>query len=240
MSTDVSLHKRAILAASSWPSNAEMIVDVVELGFIRPTDTVIDLTWGSGIWWKKYRHPGPFIAVCNDERKDGTLKTPPLADNITVATADYTALDESVFPTGMADVTVFDPPYVSIGGRETSTIPKFLESYGLRDAASHPRALHAYNMFGLCEACRITKPGGIVLVKCMDYVSSGKTQQATRWMLDDAEEETPLRLVQRFIHVGGPGPQPKVNLDGTERRQVHARNNYSVLYIFKKPRRRSR
>lgn len=238
MSTPI-LHLPPVLAASSWPTNAEMIVDVVRLGFIRPSDVVVDLTWGSGVWWRKYQHPGQFIAVCNDRRKDGTLKEPPLADNITVATADFTALDEHHFPTGMAGVTVFDPPYVSVGGRDTSTIPKFLESYGLRDAARHPRTLHAYNMLGLREACRITKPGGYVLVKCMDYVSSGKIQEAARWMLDDAEEETPLRLVQRFIHVGGAGPQPKLNLDGTERVQKHARNNYSTLYIFKKPRRRN-
>lgn len=235
-----SLHKRAILAASSWPSNAEMIVDVVELGHIRPTDKVIDLTWGSGVWWKKYRHPGEFVAVCNDRRKDGTLKAPSPADNVTVATADFTNLSEAHFPTGSFDVTVFDPPYVSIGGRTTSTIPRFLEGYGLRDAAKTPEGLHAYNMLGAMEAARITRPGGKVLVKCMDYVSSGRTQQATRWMIEDVEEETPLRLIEKFIHVGNPGPQPKRNLDGTERRQVHARNNYSVLYIFQKPRRRSR
>ena len=129
---------------------------------------------------------------------------------------------------------------MSIGGRTTSTIPRFLEGYGLRDAAKTPEGLHAYNMLGAMEAARITRPGGKVLVKCMDYVSSGRTQQATRWMIEDVEEETPLRLIEKFIHVGNPGPQPKRNLDGTERRQVHARNNYSVLYIFQKPRRRSR
>jgi hypothetical protein len=43
-----------VLAASYWKTNADMIVDVVRLGYIRPTDRVIDLTFGRGKWWTKY------------------------------------------------------------------------------------------------------------------------------------------------------------------------------------------
>jgi hypothetical protein len=142
----------------------------------------------------------------------------------------------------MADVTVFDPPYVSVGGRDTSTIPKFLESYGLRDAASPPagpaRLQHARPA---ARRAGSRSRAAIVLVKCMDYVSSGKTPSRP----PAGCSTTPRRRrrsgwCSASSMSADAGPQPKLNLDGTERRaEVHARNNYSTLYIFKKPRRRN-
>ena len=38
-----------------------------------------------------------------------------------------------------------------------------------------------------------------------------------------------------FIHHSGMGPQPKTNLDGTPRRQVHSRRAHSYLVVFQKP-----
>ena len=52
----------SITAATKWPTNAEMIVDIVELGYIRPNDSVIDLTFGGGKWWTLYAHAGLFVA----------------------------------------------------------------------------------------------------------------------------------------------------------------------------------
>lgn len=228
-----------VLAAGRWTTNAEMIEDVVRLNYIQPTDRVLDMTWGSGVWWKTYRHRGPFVAICNDPVRPGSdiLKMPAPAENVVAVTADFRALpDTELFAPGSYRVVVLDPPYVSKGGRDTSTIPRFLAAYGLRDAASSPRALHAYNVGALREAIRMTAPGGYILVKCMDYISSGELQLATHWMLNDALD-LGLKCVERWAHVGNPGPQPRTNLDGSERRQVHGRYNYSTLFIFQKPRR---
>lgn len=233
MSTPI-LHGRPVLAATRWPSNAEMIEDVVRLGYIRPTDRLLDLTWGSGVWWRKYTHPGDFVANCADRDKKGFLKSP--AGDAEVISADFR---DTGLPADHFDVVAFDPPYVSKGGRATSTIPKFLAAYGLRDAASTPEALHAYNVDGLLEARRVVKPGGYVLVKVMNYISSAHLQPAAHWMRDTALEEG-FKLVEDWVHVGDPGPQPKKNINGTERRQVHARNNYSVLLILQRPKMRRR
>lgn len=222
-----------ICAATAWHTNADMIEDVVRLGYIRPTDSVIDMTWGRGIWWKKYTHPGPFTAMCNEK---GHQATP--ADNVTVLT--NTDFRETGLPPDLFDAVIFDPPYVAKGGRETSTIPDFNGRYGLDDAPRTPLQLHNHNALGLAEAKHLCKPGGLILVKCMDYVSSGALQPASTWMYYEATTMLGLQLHDRLIHVGSPGPQPKVNLDGTTRRQVHARSNHSTLWVFKKPGRRKR
>lgn len=62
----------SITAATKWPTNAEMIVDIVELGYIRPNDSVIDLTFGGGKWWTLYAHAGLFVA--NVDPGDDTLQ----------------------------------------------------------------------------------------------------------------------------------------------------------------------
>lgn len=234
--TTSSSHQRPVLAATRWPSNAEMIEDVVRLGYIRPTDRVFDATWGSGVWWRKYTHPGEFIANCADFDKRGKLKTPELQPGWSWVQRDFRNTE---LPDDWCDVYTFDPPYVSKGGRATSTIPKFLAAYGLRDAAKTPEALHAYNVDGLLEARRVVKPGGYVLVKVMNYISSASLQPAAHWMRDTALEEG-FKLVEDWVHVGDPGPQPKENIDGSKRRQVHARNNYSVLLILQRPKMRRR
>jgi hypothetical protein len=42
-------------------------------------------------------------------------------------------------------------------------------------------------------------------------------------------------MVDRLEMVGGARPQPKKNLDGSPRRQVHAHRNLSSLLVFRKP-----
>ena len=232
----MNLHVRPVCAATRWTSNAEMIEDVVRLGHIQPADRLIDLTWGSGVWWKKYTHPGEFVANCADVDKAGRLKTPELQLGWSWIQRDFRNTE---LPDASFDKVTFDPPYVSKGGRDTSTIPKFLAAYGLRDAPKTPEALHAYNVDGLLEARRIVRPGGYVFVKVMNYISSGELQPAAHWMRTSALEEG-FKLVEEWVHVGDPGPQPKKNIDGSKRRQVHARNNYSVLLILQRPKMRRR
>lgn len=257
-----------VTAATKWKSNAEMIVDIVELGYIKPTDRVIDLTFGGGKWWTEYHHPGPFIACV--ETGDGMVShldgadVPWYAPGLRVV-PDYRDLRaasnncEEQF-----DVVVFDPPYVSMGGRATSGLPDFMDRYGLENAATTPELLQADNELGLREAMRITKPGGLILAKCAPYISSGVRKEGD-WWARDAALAMGLTVHDMLIHVGDVRAQPKdgpcqkcegsgrvnvvtagvvVGIDpcskcaGTGRipRQVkHARNNYSVLFCFRRP-----
>lgn len=244
-----------VTAATKWDTNADMIVDIVELGYIRPTDAVVDLTYGRGAWWAHYHHPGEFWAnLSPDDDMEGL---PPHVD--TWVCRDFRDLG-SDFAEGHFDVVVFDPPYVSMGGRATSGLPDFMNRYGLENAATTPELLHADNVRGLAEAMRIVKPGGLILAKCAPYISSGVRKEGD-WWARDAALEMGLVVEDMLIHIGDVRAQPKdgpcksCNASGEAwiageldrcpkcsgtgripRKVKHARNNYSVLFIFRAPR----
>lgn len=205
-------------------TNAQLILNLVELGYIKPTDEVVDVTYGKGKWWRLYKHDHDrFLGlIWKGDYKEGSDFRDPVA-----LIDDFGDLP---FPNAFANVVCFDPPYVSPGGRTTSTIPDFNDRYGLRLAAKTPLDLHLDNMRGLLEAERICKPGGFLLMKTKSYVSSGKLQAQVHWAYD-AATATGLRLVDEFYHVSPPGPQPE------GRGQVHARQNVSRLLVFRKPQR---
>lgn len=260
-----------VLAAHTWPTNAELIADVARLYF-RPDDRVLDLTYGKGVWWNRYQ---PEFLTAFMPRKDWTGRTVTrFAEREGWAAAlDVNYLDE--FPVelhGAFDVVAFDPPYVAKGGRTTGTIDDMDDRFGLQETPATPIELHNANMDGLQQAISCCRPGGFVLLKCMDYVSSGKVQPAaTEWALEFIREELPSSVTRdaTFYHVGDAGPQPLTDkcrtcngagtlddsvplpefgdpcedCDGKgkkERRQVHPRNNMSILYVLRKRGRRAR
>lgn len=210
-----------VLSATSWQTNADMILDVVELGLIRPDDKVIDLTWGRGTWWKKYHHVAGIVANVGLGPSD--VSVGPTAVRVH---HDYRALPAEWSNT--FDVVCFDPPYISMGGRKSSGLPDFMDRFGLETASGDPKSLHEYNVGGLVEAMRVCKPKGFVMTKCADYISSGRLQLGSHWMLDDALKMG-LKVHDKLIHVGHARVQPG------GRRTVHARQNTSVLWIFQKP-----
>lgn len=194
-------------------TNADLIVAFAEL-YIRPDDVVVDVTYGKGVFWRKYRHPGPFIA--HDLALDGV---------------DFTQLPEA---DGSVDVLVADPPHIAPGGRTTSTIPGFNQAYGLTAAPRTPAAVLELYTAGLKEWARAVHPGGIIAVKC----SAGTTSRKKRWMhhylfnaglaLGLGQPWDEMLLVRRT-----PGPQPP------HRQQEHADNTHSYLLVFRAPTRRT-
>lgn len=252
-----------VLAATSWPTNAELIADVASL-YYRAGMQVVDLTWGSGVWWRKFQ---PDNMICNDWNADG-----PRPSWITGVTHEsYHELPNAW--SDRFDIVAYDPPYVStssgVGGRSKTTIPAFYKAYGLMDAPpGGVRELFEDNMGGLTEAARVAKPGGMVWAKCQPYVSSGKYHDVDYWFRNFAVQQLRLKVADRFIHVGSVRPQPshtdcaqcggtgsvlattlgdgwpdslkvtcpKCGGKGGKPRQVkHARSNASILYVFTKP-----
>jgi hypothetical protein len=195
-----------ILAASNWPSNAELVKDIASL-YLDEDYEMADLTFGRGIWWKKWR---PKNLVCHDIRIDGV---------------DFTALPE---PDDTYDAVAYDPPFISPGGRKTSTIVDFNDRFGLEAAPKSPAALQKLINGGLFEASRVTKPGGIILCKCCSYVSSGKLWPGV-FLTQEYGFSIGLSLLDMFIFLGNKRPQPP------GRRQVHARQNYSTMLVFRNP-----
>jgi hypothetical protein len=238
--TAADLRTAPILSAIVCKTNAELIERIAPL-WLPPHLPVVDFTYGKGNFWTRYR---PADLIGHD------LYTGPCHDGVDFTDAAQLA---AVHPERVA-IGVLDAPYVSKGGDATSTIPSFNAAYGLHTFAKRtPDLVLARIVAGLIAMHplldryrlerRITRKGaapeyvpargGWLLVKCMDYISGGSVVEAERLILNAAEEIGFERL-DRFIHVSGPGPQPLVNLDGTPRRQVHSRSNYSTLLILGK------
>lgn len=187
-------------------TNAELIAEVAKL-WIAPDDRVMDVTYGKGKWWTVGVPMMSFVA--HDLRLDNV---------------DFRQLPE---PDGTKDIIAFDPPYVAKGGRATSGIPEMDDRYGMRDAPRTPDEMMKVNSEGLLECARVLAPGGRLLVKSADYISSGEFVNAHWWVHLDGQVAG-LELVDEFVHVTGPGPQPK------GRCQVHSRRAHSFLDVFRK------
>ncbi len=215
-----------IYAATDWPTNAAMIADVAWLGYLQRTDTILDPTWGSGGWWRAWRPLDGIIwgldlthvrSVLNGEKDTAKLHSG----------WDFRAMffgDESF------DAVAFDPPYVSVGGRDTSGIKDMHAAYGMNEAPKSPQGVQDDINAGLAECYRVVKRGGIVLVKCQDYVTSGKLWLGTHHTLAYALG-LGFEVVDRLEHISGPRPQPP------GRRQVHAHRNLSTLFVLRRPKR---
>lgn len=228
-----------VLAATRWPTNAHLIEDVARLGYLKPTDHVLDPTYGNGVWWKRWT---PEALVVPPE---GT---------------DFTRLpyDPSTF-----DAVAFDPPYVATGGRSTTGMVDFAQRYGLTDAPRNPALLQRMIDVGLAECRRVVRwpqrrvtDGGVVLVKCQDYVSGGRLWLGTHHTIT-AALALDFEVVDRLERIGSPRPQPSgrtrecsvclgagagptgwpcVPCDATGRVgtvQQHARRNLSTLLVLR-------
>ena len=198
-----------VLAATYWPTNAHLIEACAQLGYLAADRPTLDPTYGRGIWWKRWR---PNRLATHDIRLDGVdFRDLPHADQEFGAVA-------------------FDPPYVSVGGRKTTTMPDFQNRYGIDTAPTTPTGVQLLINAGLEECCRVLEPNGWLLVKCQDYISSGRLQPGTHWTLERALQ-LGMIYFDRLEHIAiAPRPQP------SRRRQVHARRNLSTLLVFRRPR----
>jgi hypothetical protein len=247
-----------VLVAQRWKDNAELIQAVFEMHvyptFIGRQVQVLDPTWGRGTWWNWQSSAVPTRAVTGFDRK-------------TDPEFDFRKMD--FIPDNSFDVVAFDPDYVAPGGRKTSTIGEFNDRYGLKDEYETPASLQQSINEGLTECARVVRPQGLILVKCMNYISSGRPVVGEYEVMKHAET-LGLKVHDIFRPIFDPGPQPKdrkcgkcrgegggvvVNqwgepenedcefCEGTGRltpRQQHARANSSTLIIFRKPGRRTK
>lgn len=227
-----------IKAADYYVNNARLMEAVAKL-WIKSDDVVLDPTYGKGGFWKRYT---PAYLTGTDLKPEGggiDFRKMPWAD-------------ESI------DVVVFDPAYVTPGGRDTSTIPVMNEAYGMDTAEATLDGQWDVILDGMAECHRVLRPGGIFMQKVMPYISSGHYQNYP-FLVTYAMGNLGLRVVDQFMLVkksGGPQPKnrskkcPKCKgnfrLGGgildclfcVEGRittvQQHARNNYSVLIVARK------
>lgn len=182
--------------------NCDVIEAAHQLGWLRDEDRVLDLTYGRGLWWTRWRPP-----------------------NLVVHEGSFLDLGEGV--EGTMDAVTFDPPYVLVGGRATSTVPDFLDRYGLLEVRTDLPGMFRTIGWGLGMAYVALRPGGRLLVKCCNFISSGRFVAGHHQIVADALWRG-FEQVDELVHYSGTGPQP------LGRRQVHSRRAHSFLCVFAK------
>jgi hypothetical protein len=213
-------------AAHAWPSNAELIAGVAQLGHLKSDWLTLDPTYGEGVFWKLFR-PKRLI------RHDTVAHKAP--DGV----VDFRCLpyrDETF------DAVVFDPPY-KLNGRPD---PEVDERYGVHILARWQDRIQMC-LDGLAEQVRVTKKGGRVLMKCQDQVCSGKV----RWQTDIFTQAAWMwgcEKVDEMLLLGHGRPQPATRphktcggrgCDGCEDgcievKQQHAAYRPSTLLVFRR------
>jgi hypothetical protein len=243
-----------LLAADRWTTNGHLIAAVLDQYVPTQVDVGMDVTWGRGRWWT-IRPPED---VCRTFIRHDRDKL----DGI-----DFRALPE---PDGSADLITLDPPYIAQGGRKTSTLGRskhspddadFLDRYGLVTVPRTPREVQRQIDDGVTEAHRVLRVGGLLLVKCKDYINGSRLVTAT---IDTPVHARSLgfEVVDRFEHIASSaGPQPQhtkcrhcagTGVDtglveipcdacagqGSKPRGIeHARRNLSTLFVLRKTKR---
>lgn len=231
-----------ILAAQYFQTNAEIIEACARLGYFKKNSTVLDPTYGQGNWWTLFR---PSRLHTHDLLLDGV---------------DFRATG---YPDQRFDSIAFDPPYVSVGGRDSTRIKEMYDAYGMTGAPTTPKLLQQLINDGLKEMYRLVRPPkkgqakthphkGIVVVKSMDYISSGQFFPGS-FYTEQYAYKLGFSVQDKFIHVrksAGPQPGnrmkrciwcvdgfgcPKCNYEGViPSVQEHAARNVSNLLVLRR------
>lgn len=170
-----------VQAIGEWKTNAEMMVDVAQLGYL--PEPVLDMTYGRGNFWTIYEP----TAFCRND----------LNPSRGVSHENFTATN---FGTGQFETAVFDPPYKLAGTPDSADMD---DAYGTDEVRSRPELL-ALLVGGMAEATRIART--FVLVKTQDMVSSGAVRWQTHIAVDVARA-LDFRLHDSLLFRSG-RPQP--------------------------------
>lgn len=190
-------------------TNADLIEAVAPMYL---TGSVCDVTYGDGRWWERYR-PTQLVTHDADAGKgDGV---------------DFTDLPEA---DDTYDAVAFDPPYIPQGGTNNTdddAINRFRSGFGLKTR----KEPYLWFMIGagLAECARVTRPGGYVVTKCTDYVSSERMTWGHVRMMTLAAD---LDMVCHDLIVHHTGSGPGGHNIFTPKR---ARRHHSYLLVFAKP-----
>ena len=127
---------------------------------------------------------------------------------------------------------MFDPPFLATTGKSLT------EGCGNRinrrfGVYPNERELHLFYRSALQEAHRVLKPGGILIFKCQDKVSSGKQYFSHVFIMNEAVKAGfyPKDL---FILTAG----NRLVADWQARSQIHARKYHCYFWVLQKSDRR--
>lgn len=177
---------------------------------------ILDMTYGRGVFWKKVDRE-KYDCLFNDIDSE-------LGD-IHLDFRKMDGLNDESF-----NLAVLDPPYASRSG---SGIKCSIDrGYNNRKRMKElgifgTEATMQYYKEGMIEAFRLLKSKGILVVKCMDEIMSGK-QQLNHITLINIGIQLGFIVEDLFVLVQKNVPTMRHNY------QLHARKNHSYYIIFRK------
>jgi tRNA G10 N-methylase Trm11 len=203
--------------------NDEQFPDILKL-YVPKGSTVADVTWGRGIFWKQV-NAYDYTLIRNDLNAGGVDTR-----------ADFTALP---FADDSLDALVLDPPYLYTGGWKTmrgyfheDTERWSGSTYGNKERSakgiSGVQAVDQMYFQGIVEARRVLKHKGMLIVKCMDQVMSGK-QVWAHITYNGFAESIGFRSEDIFVTVRKTQPLMRHKPE----QQKHARKNHSFFLVLK-------
>ncbi len=210
------------LILSAYIQNNEDIFPLILSLYVPIGAEIADVTYGKGVFWKKVK------------KDDYTLHFSDIKTGVDCRHLPYA--DASM------DCVVLDPPYMEGFYRRhndhlagNGTFSSFREAYSdgsvyiQRKGAPkyHDAVLDMYYSAG-CEALRVLKDKGILIVKCQDEVSANK-QHLTH--VEIIYEYTAHGLIVEDLFVMVRNNKPNIS---TLKKQVHARKNHSYFLVFRK------
>lgn len=189
-------------------NNADLMEQVASL-WIANNDVVVDATYGKGVFWRRSDQMADFTLRVYDRLTGHDLRSLPEEDD-------------------SVDVLVLDPPYrPTHGSKGFAGRDGMMTNYqlGLDDLHTINDVLALYRG-GVQEAWRVLRPGGRIMVKCMDLSISSRLHLATLDVLEIIRDQG-FKLADQFILVPKAGKLPSPQWKGQER----ARRSHSVLWV---------
>lgn len=182
-------------------TNADLVAKVAPLYL---TGSVLDVTYGKGSWWNRYRPEGLVAHDLDPTKGDG------------VSFLDLPEADRSV------DTVTFDPPYIPQGGVKSGGAATFRDRYGLEPM--NRAELVALIRGGMSECCRVARR--FVLAKAGDY-SNGRQFFLGHLDFIEAATESGWYVHDLIVHSGRPG------IGSGREEQRRARRAHSYLIVFR-------
>ena len=171
-----------------------------------------DPTYGNGGFYKGTGIPPPEYCFDISPRKAGVAQT----DSRSLPLAD-----ESI------SSMMFDPPFLATTGKSLT-----MENGNIinRRFGTYPgeRELHRFYADSMVEAYRVLKPGGVLIFKCQDKVSSGKQYMSHVFIMNTAVD---IGFYPKDLFILG--ARSRLVADW-QRNQKHARKYHCYFWVFVK------
>ena len=198
--------RRMPILTAKVGTNADQFPDILAM-YVPPPAKILDMTYGKGVFWKNFIEDGSGYWV---QRND---IDPDKGD----CHYDFRDLPESW--TGKFDAAVFDPPY-----KLTGTIQR-PDQYGNKDGGWAKVGENYWQ--GIGQAYKVLRKEGILIVKCMDQVVSGKQAWLHLHVFDCADYYDMIAEDLFVMMRPNATPQPHET-------QKHAWKNHSFWWVFRK------